>query len=146
MVYRRTKNYEQQASRRQEVHKEEMSMDVKECAAFLAKREKNAGWVYLGIAFLQILIGVLLLPTAAIVGILNLFSCSANFRRAKEVCDPYPGMVSEYYNQKRTLIINLVINTIFGGIVGAIPVIYDMKTRQYVMEHEDLFLKAEAEY
>lgn len=146
MVYRRTKNDEHLASRRQEASRNSPAVDASPQAAVLAQRERTAGIIYIVTALLQILIGIFLLPTAWIIGMLNLFGCTANFRRAKEVCDPYPGMVSEYHGQLKTLIFSFIGNLFLGGIVGVAPVIYDLLTRKYVLENKDLFLQAEAEY
>lgn len=105
----------------------------------LATKEQTSGIIWTVIAVLQVIIGIAGVWFALIVAVINGFAAYNSFQKAKMVRNPYPGMVVEYEKQLTSLIIALVYNAIFGGVIGVAGNIFDLITRNYVLTNRAVF-------
>ena len=78
-----------------------------------------------------------------IVAIINYYYSSSQFKYAKEVKIKPTGIVSRY-KPISGLILNLIYNLLFGGIVGVAGTIVGFVTRSFVMKNENVFLDIES--
>ena len=108
----------------------------------LATKEQTSGIIWTVIAVIQVIIGICGAWFTLIVAAINAVAAYGSFQKAKKVRNPYPGMVAEYEKQLTSLIISLVYNAIFGGVVGVAGNIYDLITRNYVLTNRAVFESA----
>lgn len=112
---------------------------VSQYAEKLATKEQTSGIIWTVIAVLQVIIGISGAWFTLIVALFNGIFAYNSFQKAKKVRTPYPGMVAEYEKQLTSIIIALVYNAIFGGIVGVAGNIFDLITRNYVLTNRAFF-------
>ena len=114
-------------------------------ADVLSSKEQTSGIIWAVIAGLQVIAGLLGAWLVLIVAVVNGIVAYSSFQKAKKVKRPYPGMVAEYEKQQTSLIVTLVYNLIFGGIIGVAGSIYDLVTRNYVLNNRAAFEAIAAE-
>lgn len=105
----------------------------------LATKEQTSGIIWAVIAVLQVIIGFSGLWFPIIIAIINGATAYGCFKKAKKVRNPYPGMVAEYDKQMTSLVISIVYNVIFGGVIGVAGNIFDLITRNYVLANRAVF-------
>lgn len=118
-----------------------MEKNYKQYTETLASREKVAAIIWLVIGIMQVL------SFAGIFcGAYNIFASVSRFKQAKLVLTPYPGFVKSYDKWLTNIIIGIVINVIFGGVIGVACSIYDLiAVRGYVLENKKTFDEIEAD-
>jgi len=115
-----------------------MSSKLSEVSKVLSDREKTAGTIWLIIGIVQCLSCIFIF-----VGAWNIYAATTRFKQSKAVLNPWQGIVATYDKWQTNLIINLVINLLFGGIIGVAGSIYDMTAvRGYVMSNRKVFEEA----
>lgn len=106
----------------------------------LAAKEQTSGIIWISISIVQLIAGAFGLWPLLIVGVLNLIGAIGSFTLAKGLQNPYyPGLVETYEKRLTSLIIALVYNVIFGGVIGIIGNIYDLSIRNFVLENRGVF-------
>ena len=112
-----------------------MSEKLQNVANNLSNREKIAAIIWLIIGIMQCLSVVFIF-----VGAWNIYASITRFKQAEAVKRPWPGLVNAYDNWMTRIIINIVINLIFGAGIGVIGGLYDLfAVRGYVMSNKDIF-------
>ena len=112
-----------------------MSEQLRKAANELAEKEKLAAIIWLVIGIMQCLSGVLI-----IAGAWNIYASITRFKQAEAVKNPWPGLVDAYDKWQSNIIVSIVINVIFGGLIGVVGGLYDMfVVRNYVLQNKDIF-------
>lgn len=75
---------------------------------------------------------------------LNIFGASKDLQYSKDVLVKPVGIVAKY-KPVTGLIVTLVYNLCFGGILGVIGAVFSFMTREYVLRNEASFLNIEAQ-
>lgn len=104
----------------------------------LSQKENNLGILWLVIGVIQLISGFYFYWPAFILGIYNIIAAITHFKQSKRVLTPYLSLVEDYQKQT-TLIIFLIINIIFGALIGVIGIIYDFTIRNFVVLHQSDF-------
>ena len=117
-----------------------MEKNYKQYTETLSSREKTAAIIWLIIGILQIL------SFAGIIcGVYNVVASISRFKQANLVLTPYAGFVKSYDKWITNIIIGIVFNVIFGGVIGVACSIYDLvAVRGYVLENKETFDEIEA--
>lgn len=125
----------------------------------LSKKIKTEAYVWMGVAGLQVLIGLINVFSGfsedglsnLISGIFTLAVAAANFitsrkdlKYSSEILEKPVGIV-ENFKPIKGLIITLVYNVVVGGVVGIVGCIFGFITRSFVLNNEQTFLALEAE-
>lgn len=105
----------------------------------LSTKEQTSGIIWIAIAIVQVIIGFLGMPWVWIMAVINLIGAVKSFKKSKLVLEPYNGMVEEYEKQLIPLIVALAFNLLVGAFVGVAGNIYDMFTRNFVLDNKDIF-------
>ena len=111
----------------------------------LAAKEQASSIIWGAIAGLQIIVGFSGYFTALFIGILNAVAAYQTYQKSKKIRTPYVGMVEEYENKFKSLLINLIVNGLLGAIIGIAGSIFDLFTRNYVLSNRAIFEKIIAE-
>ena len=100
----------------------------------LAEKEKLSFIIWLIIGIFQCLSVVTI-----IAGAWNIYMAIQTYNFTKELERCPRGVFARYEGQMNSLIISLVLNLIFGGVIGVVGTIYDYFTRDYVMKNMEFF-------
>jgi hypothetical protein len=112
----------------------------------LARREKVSASIWIVVACIQVLTAILVNGTAMIVlicGLWNLYAGYSRIQQSKKILTSWLDLVNIYEKSRNQIIFNILLNAFIGGIIGVIGGIYDMLTRNYVLEHRNEFNSAE---
>ena len=113
-------------------------MDLQTASKTLSEREKIAAIIWLVIGIGQCLSGVLIIS-----GAWNIYAAITRFKQSKAVLTPWKGIVSNYDSWMTNIIIGLVINLVFGGVIGVAGSLYDMfAVRNFVLSNKQVFEEA----
>lgn len=123
-------------------HAQFSSVDVEGYARKLSTKEQTSGIIWVAISIVQLFLGFFFTWWIFAVGIINMITAIGSFKKAKRVLTPYQGMVEEYDKQLVFLIIALAYNLLIGGIIGVVGNIYDVTTRNFVLENKHIFVRA----
>ncbi len=105
----------------------------------LSSKVMTNGVIWIVIAALQILAGLLLNWFILIVGVLNLISAIQDISYSKTVLQDQTGIVNKY-EPLAGPIITLVYNLVIGGLIGVIgSIYYFVAIRSFVMENKTAF-------
>ena len=116
--------------------------DAEKLARKLSTKEQTSGIIWIAVAIVQAIIGFFGMPWVWIMAVVNLIGAVQSFKKSEIVLKPYSGMTEEYENQLVPLIVALVFNLLAGALVGIVGNIYDMFTRNFVLENKDVFDQA----
>ncbi len=109
----------------------------------ITQRIKTNGIIWIVIAVIQILMGILWNWTFLIVGMLNLFSSIQDLNYSKVFPNNPVGIVAKI-KPLGGAIVTLVYNLVVGGIIGVAGSIYYLvAVRGYVLENEQAFMEIE---
>lgn len=109
--------------------------DLQTVTKTLSDREKISAIIWIIIGALQIICCVTL-----IAGGWNIYAGIMSLKRANNVLQPWPGIVKSYEDSLTSMIIGLVINLLFGGVIGVAGSIYDLLAiRDYVLKNRKVF-------
>jgi len=112
----------------------------------LSERLKINGILWIVIAVIQIIMGVLGAWLPLIVGVLNILSAVRDLNYSRTVLENPNGIVKNF-ESLTSPIITLVYNIVIGGVVGAAgSVYYFIALRGFVMENKNAFLAMENPY
>ncbi len=112
--------------------------EIQSVTKSLSEKEKIAAIIWLVIGILQCLS-----IFCFISGAWNIYASITRFKRSKEVLSPWQGIVNTYENELTFIIIGMVINFIFGGIIGVAGGFYDLfAVREYVLKNRKVFEEA----
>lgn len=111
-----------------------MQTNIQEITKNLADKEKTSGIIWIVIGAIQVLT-----CAACIAGAWNIYAGISRLKQAKAVENPWPTIVADYDKWQTNIIICLVINLIFGGVIGAAGCIFDFMTRSYVLDNKAVF-------
>lgn len=75
----------------------------------------------------------------------NALGIWSSYQHSKQVRTPYNGMIERYENGTKSIIALLVANLLIGALIGVIPAVYDLFTRNFVLKNRDAFRAAAAE-
>lgn len=115
-----------------------MSEQLKKVSTQLAEKEKLAAIIWLVIGIMQVLTGLCI-----IAGAWNIYASITRFKQAEAVKNPWPGLVNAYDKWMTNIIIGMIINLVFGGVIGVAGSLYDMfAVRQFVMNNKEVFAEA----
>ena len=104
----------------------------------LSDREKISAIVWLIIGICQCLSFVCIVS-----GAWNIYASISRFKQAKLVLNPWRGIVNSYDSWISNIIIGIVINVLFGGMIGVAGSIYDLiAVRGYVLSNRQVFEQA----
>lgn len=107
----------------------------------LSARVKINGIIWLVIAGIQILIGLLGAWVTLIVGVMNIISAIQDIKISKRILSNQINIVKTY-QPLTNAIITLIYNIVIGGVIGVIGSIYYLIfVRGFVMENKEQFLK-----
>lgn len=110
----------------------------------LAQRVNTNGIIWMVIAVLQILGGILFNWFLLIVGVLNIISSVQDMSYSKELVNKPNGIVAKFKPLTGPIIV-LVYNLVFGGVIGVVGSIYYLVAiRSFVMENEQYFASLDA--
>lgn len=111
---------------------------LNEVSKTLSEREKISAIVWLVIGICQCLSIVLIFC-----GVWNIYASIKRFKHAEAVLTPWRGIVNSYDKWMSNIIIGLVINLIFGGVIGVAGSLYDLfMVRSYVLDNKDVYANA----
>ena len=91
------------------------------------------------------IIGIIQCLSCALIiaGVWNIYVAITRFKQAEAVKNPWPGLVENYDNWMTSIIINIVINVVFGGVIGVAGGLYDLlAVRAYVLDNKEIFNEA----
>ena len=123
----------------------------------LSKKIKANGIIWLVIAILQSLLGLIYLFSGfvwvnilygialIIIAIINFYSSYTDFYYSRSIIN-YPCGIVSNFRPVGGYVANLIYNIIFGGIIGIIGSIYGFTVRSYVLNNEIYFLDLEDNY
>ena len=112
-----------------------MTQELLTVTRTLSARERTAAIIWLVIGIAQCCTFVF-----SISGIWNIYAAITRFRQAKRVLRPWRGLVNSYDGWITNIIICIVINCVFGGVVGILGAIYDLfAVRGYVLKNRAVF-------
>ncbi|MBR5515200.1 MAG: hypothetical protein IKU52_03245 [Clostridia bacterium] len=115
-----------------------MNNDLSRVTKTLSEREKIAAIIWLIIGILQVCSCVF-----CISGGWNIYASITRFKQSKAVLTPWPGIVNAYDSWIKNIIICLVINIVFGGVIGAAGCLYDIfLVRDHVLKNKQVFADA----
>ena len=126
-----------------------MNTDPTKVVYTIGKNMKISATTWLIIGIFQIMVGIPELfvgyGVACIgLGIWNIVQ-STNERKLANRFLQYPvGIYDYYYGQNQSIILALVINLIFGSVIGVIGAFVEMSIRNYVIAHRDELMVVEA--
>ncbi len=101
----------------------------------LSEREKLSAIFWLVVGIIQCLSCV-----GIICGAWNVYASVSRFKQSKAVLTPWQGIVNSYDKWMSSIITGIVINVLFGGVIGVAASIYDMVAiRGYVLENRKVF-------
>lgn len=118
-------------------------MDKSNVLKNISKKEMTGAIIWIVLAVIQILLGIAFIDyywVTLIIGIWNLINGITRITRAGKVEESQNTIVEEYERSLTGLIIFLIVNIFIGGLIGVIGVIYDMVTRNYVLNNKDIIL------
>lgn len=109
----------------------------------LSERLQINGIIWIIIAVIQILIGVLGAWFTLLVGVLNIVSAVKDLSYSKTVLENPSGIVGTF-EPVTSPIITLAYNLLIGGVIGVVgSVYYFIALRGFVMENKDAFRSIE---
>lgn len=112
----------------------------------VSQRMKTNAIIWIVIAAIQIIFGLLGNIAPLIIGILNLLSAISDIRTSKKFLSNPTGIVKDA-KPLAGHIITLLYNFFIGGVIGVIGVVYYLVAiRGYVLENEQAFLEIEKEF
>lgn len=124
----------------------------------LSQKVKTEAIIWVIIASLQAVIGVIALVNVLdgetslsglawllAVSVLNFVVASKDFKYSREVLTNPVGIVAKF-QPVGGLIITLIYNLLFGGMIGVVGTVFGFVTRSYVMNNMQWFLQIEANY
>lgn len=115
-----------------------MSEKLANAAKTLSEREKLAAIIWLVVGICQCLS-----IACIIAGVWNIYVAITRFKQAEAVKNPWPGLVDAYDKWMTNIIISIVINIVFGGVIGVIGALYDLfGVRSYVLDNKEIFAEA----
>ena len=112
----------------------------------LSERIKINSIIWVVIAILQIIIGIILNWIFLIVGVLNIVTAVRDYNYSKQILASPVGIVK---NAEPLVIpiVTLVYNAVIGGIIGVAGSIYYLiAIRNFVMENKNYFLEIEMKH
>lgn len=127
---------------------ERLSADPNTALRTLTSKLKTSATIWTAIGIYQIVAGVFLLIfgyglLSIILGIWNIVQSSKARKNAEYFQRNPVGIVSFFEANKSSSIIRLIINLVFGAIIGVIGSIYDLSINNYVLSHRDAFAALE---
>ena len=109
----------------------------------ISKRVKTNGIIWIVVAAIQILLGLVGAWFLLIVGVLNLISSIQDLKYSKAFPQNPTGIIAKV-KPLAGPIITLIYNLLIGGVIGVIgSVYYLVAVRGYVLENEQAFLEIE---
>ena len=131
----------------------------------LSTKMKNEAIIWFAIAGVQVLVGLINLIYGGllfleyeefntfisngiflwVVAALNIFNAKKDFEYSKDVLTTPVGVVAKFEPLK-DLIIALVYNLFFGGVIGVVAIIYSFLTRDFVIKNKQGFNELEVEF
>lgn len=118
----------------------------------LCQKIRTEAFIWLAVACVQALLGVISLvgesysgTALLVICVLNVINAVGDLNFCKAVTVQPIGILQRY-SPVTGLIIALVYNLLFGGVIGVIGILFGFVTRQYVMEHEAEFRALEEQY
>ena len=105
----------------------------------LGNKEMVSGILWVCVGGLQILISIFAFWYLIFVGIWNVVIGIMRINQKSQLLNKSGAIIyNEYSGRLASIIICLVANLLFGGIIGVAGAIYDLVVRNYVMENRDL--------
>lgn len=112
--------------------------DLQSVTKSLSEKEKIAAIIWLIIGILQCFSFVFILS-----GAWNIYAAITRFKRSNSVLQPWKGIVNTYDKELTGIIISIVVNVIFGGVIGVAGALYDLfAVRDYVLKNRKVFEEA----
>lgn len=113
--------------------------DIDDCIKKLSLKEQIAGIVWIVVGVFQIIIGYIGSFIVLLLGAVNIITGITRLKQSQKVQTPYSGMVDEYRKKWKSLVVDLILNLLMGGVVGLtcmIATLCDVNTRKYVLKNE----------
>ena len=107
--------------------------------AILKVKQSNIIW--LAISIIMIIAGLPLIFGAGygigmiILGIWNLVQVSKTFKNIKDF-EMEPSLMVFYYKD-RNYVLQLILNFVFGGMIGVIATVFEIFAQKYILDHSD---------
>ena len=115
-----------------------MNQKLQQTVKTLSEREMISGIVWIIIGALQCLSMV-----GIICGAYNIYVAVLTLKRSKQVLNPWPGIVQFYDSWLTSIIICIVMNVLFGGVIGVVGALYDLfALRGYVLSNKAVLQEA----
>lgn len=115
-----------------------MSENLSNVTKSLSEKEKVSAIIWLVIGIMQCLSFAFIIS-----GAWNIYAAVTRFKQSKLVLNPWPGIVDSYDKWMTSIIISIVINVIFGGVIGVAGSLYDLFViRNYVLSNKQVFQEA----
>ncbi|MBE6713746.1 MAG: hypothetical protein E7575_00475 [Ruminococcaceae bacterium] len=121
--------------------------DPKPYLNVLSEKVKTEAFIWSAVAALQIIFSIVLFASDGeksiatsllIIAALNIFSAYSDMQYSKEVVSN-PKDIAAKYTPVTGLVIALIYNIIFGGVIGVVGIAFGFMTRSYVMENIRIF-------
>lgn len=125
----------------QETNSNRSSNDKKHVLRIIANKEQTSGIIWFIIGILQVIVGLCGLWTAILIGGWNIFWGSSRIGNAKDIENRQDTLVRDYDSSLATCIIFILLNIFIGGLLGVVGAIYDLFTRNYVLQNQDILKK-----
>lgn len=106
----------------------------------ISNKEKVGGIIWIVVATIQLIIGLVYNWVTIIVGIWNLIVGITRITNAGKIEERKDKIVEEYEKNLANIIIFLVLNIFIGGLIGVAGAIYDLVTRNYVISNKDIIM------
>ena len=102
----------------------------------LGNKEMTSGIIWISIGGLQVLCSIFAFWYLIIVGIWNIVVGIMRITKKGELYQKSGiEIYNEYASRLTSLVVFLIVNILFGGIVGIAASIYDLVTRNYVIQN-----------
>ena len=106
----------------------------------ISSKEKVGGIIWIVVASIQLIIGLAVNWVIMIIGIWNLIFGIMRIVNAGKMDERADKIVEQYEKDLANIIIFLIVNIFIGGLIGVAGAIFDLVTRNYVMNNKDVLM------
>lgn len=106
----------------------------------ISSKEKVGGIIWIVVASIQLMIGLAVNWVIMIIGIWNLIFGIMRIVNAGKMDERADKIVEQYEKDLANIIIFLIVNIFIGGLIGVAGAIFDLVTRNYVMNNKDIIM------
>ena len=111
----------------------------------ISGKEKVGGIIWIVVASIQLMIGLAVNWVIMIIGIWNFIIGIMRIVNAGKMDERADTIVEQYEKDLVNIIIFLIVNIFIGGLIGVAGAIFDLVTRNYVMNNKNIIMGTASE-